>query len=82
MDFNFASMSIDELEELFNAIYREVSTRKRNEQIKKWTALTNMMQDYIKQYGEITISLCDGDNAVIHSHMDFNSVGEIEDLSR
>ena len=82
MDINFASMSIDELEKLSSAIYREVSARKRNEQIKKWTALTDMMRDYIKQYGEITISLCDGDNVVIHSHMDFESIGEIEDLDR
>lgn len=77
---DFSNMNMTELENLSNDIYREITRRKRSDQIKKWTAITEMIKDYIHSYGDITIRFPYDDDVVIHGAMDFDTVGQIEEI--
>ena len=75
-NIDFSTMSLEELEQLSAAAYKEVAIRKQREQEKDWRELIRKLDDYCKKYGEVSITGY-GEDFVLTSPICVNQVGEI-----
>lgn len=76
VNIDFSTMSLEELEQLSVAAYKEVALRKKRAQEKDWRELIHKLDDYCKKYGEVSITGY-GEDFVLTSPIQVNKVGEI-----